>query len=44
MKKCPICGNFQVMKNTGFCLKHHEEYIKEIRKYKRNFIEAKRRM
>jgi hypothetical protein len=38
MKKCPICKIFPVVKGSGFCKKHHREYVLKLRTFKKNFI------
>jgi len=42
MKKCSICNNFPVIKGSGMCIKHHNQFTKEKRKFKKLFIKNKK--
>jgi len=42
MIKCPICGRFPVIKNTGFCVYHHKRYVKDCKIFKKNWIETQK--
>ena len=39
MKKCPLCENFPVVKWSGFCYKHNKIYKKQVREFKKMFIQ-----
>jgi hypothetical protein len=42
MKECPICGDFPVIKGSGFCMKHHKQFTKAKRRFKKSFIEYRK--